>query len=67
MEKEKKEREKNREEGEKKGGGGRTAHLGVLFDRYEHSFLKFDVLCGEKVQVSFRLLFRLVFLDSIDF
>lgn len=43
------------------------SHLRVLFDRYEHSFLKLDVLCCEKVQVRFCLLFSLAFLESINF
>lgn len=39
-----------KEEGEG-GTGAKKAHLRVLFDRYENSLLKFDVLCCEKVQV----------------
>lgn len=43
------------------------SHLGILFDRYKHSFLEFDVLCCEKVQVRFFLLFSLALLESINF
>lgn len=43
------------------------SHLGILFDRYKHSLLQFDVLCCEKVQVRFFLLFSLALLESINF
>lgn len=56
------------------GGGGwkeearaEKSHLGILFDRYKHSLLEFDVLCCEKVQVRLFLLFSLALLESINF
>ena len=43
------------------------AHLGILLDGDQHSLLQFDVLGCEKVQVCLSpVLFRLVFLDSVD-
>lgn len=60
-------KKKKKEEDKIKKKKTEAAHLRVLFDRYEHSFLKFDVLRCEKVQVRFCLLFSLAFLDSINF
>lgn len=58
---------KSRGEKRKEEARAEKSHLGILFDRYKHSFLEFDVLCCEKVQVRFFLLFSLALLESINF
>lgn len=57
---------KSRGGGWKEEARAEKSHLGILFDRYKHSFLEFDVLCCEKVQVRFFLLFSLALLESIN-
>lgn len=56
----------NHRDGGRNEARAEKSHLGVLFDRYEHSFFQFDVLCCEKVQVCFCLLFGFTFLDSVN-
>lgn len=41
--------------------------LWVLFDWNENSFLQFDILRREEIQVGFIVFFRLIFLNPLDF